>query len=156
VRDICKRAAVGRSTFYAHYAGKDDLMRGGFRLLRDQMMTPPRGAARQNGRRPDGLSFSLAMFEHAREHAHLHRALLGERGSAIAREAVRDMLSDIVRRELASARKPAQETVPRELTVHYVVGAFMGVVAWWLDSGAKQSARQVDALFRQLTTEGLA
>ena len=27
VEDICRRADVGRSSFYAHYTGKDDLMR---------------------------------------------------------------------------------------------------------------------------------
>ena len=27
IKDICDAANVGRSTFYAHYEGKDDLMR---------------------------------------------------------------------------------------------------------------------------------
>ena len=34
VDDICSQAGVGRSTFYAHYAGKDDLLRRVFDHLR--------------------------------------------------------------------------------------------------------------------------
>jgi AcrR family transcriptional regulator len=156
VRDICVRAAIGRSTFYAHYRGKDDLMRGGFKALRDQLAERPAAEAGQNGISAGGFAFSLDMFEHARDHARLHGTNRGDRAIAIARESVRAMLAELVRRELAAAAARPQEAMPRELVVHYVVGAFMGVCRWWLESGDKLSARQVDALFRRLTTEGIA
>ena len=34
IKDICDSANVGRSTFYAHYTSKDDLMRSGLENLR--------------------------------------------------------------------------------------------------------------------------
>src|SRR5262245_43898475 len=70
VEEICARVNTGRSTFYAHYTGKDDLMRSGFKQLRaaiqEKTGTAP-GAFQDRG-----LAFSLAMFEHVRDHAHLH------------------------------------------------------------------------------------
>jgi AcrR family transcriptional regulator len=34
IKDICEAANVGRSTFYEHYTGKDDLKRCGLEHLR--------------------------------------------------------------------------------------------------------------------------
>jgi hypothetical protein len=37
-----------------------------------------------------------------------------------------------------------------------MVGAFMGVVAWWLDGGAKLPIERIDDMFRHLASEGMA
>ena len=48
------------------------------------------------------------------------------------------ILSGLVRNELDGIvdEKPS-DAIPRELVVQYVVGAFMAVMTWWLDGGAK-------------------
>ncbi len=157
IEDICEAANVGRSTFYAHYTGKDDLKRSGLEHLRQQLLDHRRdalAAADNGGNR--SLAFSLPMFEHARDHIDLYRALVGNRGGAVALGAIRQILSDLVRDELnASAGKNFDGAIRRELVVHYVVGAYMAVMTWWLDGGAKLPPRQVDAMFRRLATEGI-
>jgi AcrR family transcriptional regulator len=157
IEDICEAANVGRSTFYAHYIGKDDLKRSGLEHLRQQLLDHQRAAlaAADNGGNRS-LAFSLPMFEHAREHIDLYRALVGNHGGAVALGTIRQILSDLVRDELhASAGKNPNGAIPRELVVHYVVGAYMAVMTWWLDGGAKLPPQQVDAMFRRLAIEGI-
>jgi hypothetical protein len=97
------------------------------------------------------------MFEHARDHIDLYRALVGGRGGTLALGTIRQILSDLVRNELASTvDQKAAEIIPREFVVQYVVGAFMAVMTWWLDAGAKLSPQRIDAMFRRLATEGIA
>jgi hypothetical protein len=100
------------------------------------------------------LGFSLTLFEHARDHMNLHRALVS--GGAVALGTIRQILSDLVRDELAAtADKKSEDAIPRELVVQYVVGAFIAVLTWWLDRGAKLPPQRIDAMFRRLATEGI-
>ena len=157
VDDICKAANVGRSTFYAHYTSKDDLRRSGLdrlrRFLRDHQREALTASENADGR---SLTFSLPMFEHARGHIDVYRASVGSRGGAIALSTIRQILSDLVRDEIvAGAGKNPNGAIPRELVVQYVVGAYMAVLTWWLDGGAKLPPRQMDTMFRRLATEGI-
>jgi AcrR family transcriptional regulator len=157
VEDICHAANVGRSTFYAHYAGKDDLKRSGLENLRRQLADCQRRALEGHGDIGDRrLAFSLPMFEHARDHHHVYRALAGSRGGTVALGKLRQILCDLVRAELATMDEHSADAVPRELAVQYVVGAYLALLTWWLDAGAKLSPQRMDAVFRRLATEGIA
>jgi hypothetical protein len=95
------------------------------------------------------------MFEHARDHLHHYRALVGSRGGAMTLDAIRQILSDLVRDELAATATKAGDDTPRELVIQYVVGAYMAVLTWWLDGGAKLSPERIDEMFRRLATGGV-
>lgn len=157
IKDICDAANVGRSTFYAHYTSKDDLKRRGLEPLRRLLVDRQREALATPGdMRERSFGFSLAMFEHARDHKHHYRALVGGRGGAVALGTIRQILSDLVRAELAAAvGKNSATVIPRELVVQYVVGAYMAVLTWWLDESAKLPPQRIDSMFRRLATEGI-
>jgi AcrR family transcriptional regulator len=155
VEDICDAANVGRSTFYAHYSSKDDLKRSGFEHLRQQLADRQKQARAAPGNIKDrSFGFSLTMFEHARDHIDLYRALVRDRGGTVSLGQIRQILSDLVRNEFA-ATENSVDMIPREFVVQYVVGAFMAVLLWWLDGGAKLPPNSVDAMFRRLVTEGI-
>jgi AcrR family transcriptional regulator len=156
IKDICDAADVGRSTFYAHYTSKDDLKRSGLEHVRALLIDRQREARATGETRDRGLGFSLTMFEHAHDHIDHYRALAGGRGGTVALGSIRRMLSDLVRDELAATVDGnPQRAVPREFVVQYIVGAYMAVLTWWLDGGAKLPPRRIDAMFRRLATEGV-
>lgn len=157
IGDICDAANVGRSTFYAHYTSKDDLRRSGLDHMRKRIIDQHRDALATNGDLRDRpLAFSLAMFEHARDHLDRYRALVGSGGGAVALTTIRETLSDLVRDELTvTTDQKSTDAIPRELVVQYVVGAYMAVLTWWLDGGAKLPPQRMDAMFRRLAPKGI-
>jgi AcrR family transcriptional regulator len=158
VDDICEAAHVGRSTFYGHYASKDDLKRRGLVAhLRRELLEHRENALATSGHAGERrLAFSLPLFEHARNHIEAYRALVGSRGGEIALGAIREILSDLLRKELAANGDAASaDAMPRELVIQIVIGAYMTVLTWWLDGGAKLPPHRIDAMFRRLATEGL-
>ena len=155
VEEICERANVGRSTFYAHFTSKDDLKRRGLEHLRRELIERQDSASSLTDTNVPGLAFTSTMFEHARDHIHLYRALVGSRGGAIALTTIRQTLCEIVHGELAEIRNKDPHGTPRELAVQYIVGAFMAVLTWWLDGGAKLPSQRINAMFQRLATTAL-
>jgi AcrR family transcriptional regulator len=156
VQDVLDRADVGRTTFYAHYRDKDDLLVDGLGQLRAFLREHQQTAhARSGGLRERALGFSLAMFEHAGEQRALFRAIVGRRAGAIVMQHIRRVFTELVREDL-KALAPRAPDAPIEAIVEYAVGSLMAILMWWADlrSGAP-SAAEADALFRRLTIPGL-
>ena len=154
IQDIVDEANVGRSTFYDHYTGKEDLLRGGFQNLRKELAEMQRAArVRSAGSPGEPIGFSLAMFEHALKYTDVYRALVGGRGGAVALAQIRQVLMDLVRKELSAAW--AGDVASRELAVQFVVGAFLSVLTWWLERKPRLQPAEVDGIFRRLAFDGL-
>jgi AcrR family transcriptional regulator len=155
VDEICATANVGRSTFYAHFRSKDDLKRSGLEELRRSLMSRQRAGAADG--QQERFAFSLQILSHARDHLDHYRALAHGRGATVVLEKVRQVVCDLVRSELeARGHRDAADASQYEVTIQYVVGAYMSVLTWWLDSGARLAPERVDCMFRQLTGEGIA
>lgn len=156
IGDICAAADVGRSTFYAHFKNKDDLKRSGLEPLHKFLHTQQNETLGLRKGDAHPFAFSLAMFEHARDYSQHYHALVGGRGGTVSLAKIREILSDLVRCDLAiTADRPLSRAMPRDFVVQYVGGAFMSVLTWWLDGGAKQPPHEMDAMFRALVTKGI-
>lgn len=158
VQDIIDRANVGRSTFYAHFVGKDDLLKEGLtqlgKMLREYQrisnVTPVTSRERC-------LGFVLPLFEHADGHADLYRAIVGRRSGAVVMGRLREVLVELVRDDLkALDDSGVREPVPRGAMIQFIVGALMAFMTWWIDQRSRIPATEAVSMFQRLIQPTLA
>lgn len=157
VADIIARANVGRSTFYAHHGSKESLLMSGLHRLREFLQQQQREAAVAAGTNGVRFGFSRALFEHADSHRDLYHALVAKETGAPVSQRMRALVADLVRRDLETVKRPARSPeVPRGAAVQFATDALFSVLIWWVDTKAKLTAAEADALFRRLALPGLA
>ncbi len=143
VEEICSMASVGRSTFYLHYADKDDLKQRGF----EAHLLGELSADLVVGDCPDRiLAFSLPILRHIQQSSGLHRMLVGGAGETIGFASI----ETIVRGAVAKGLRDRLDlcAAERKWLIAFLTGAFMGMVRSWLDTGMSSDASSVDAAFR--------
>jgi AcrR family transcriptional regulator len=149
IQHICVRAGVGRSTFYTHFADKEELLLVGFDDLRRLLRQTSKAALRTG----QGLSFAHGLLEHAHENRRLFRALVGKRSSQAVQKRFLQLVLELTEEELTPR---VRESPRRAATVHFLSGALIQLVVWWLESRKPLPPAELDALFQQLTAPVLA
>mgnify|MGYP006202466261 FL=1 len=141
ISDLTDRADVGRSTFYSHFDSKEDLLFAGFDRWVLTLGTGGEGAPRPS---PARYAFSLPLLRHIRQQRSFFDATMVRSGDPRIRRRITRLLSERVEGELAEELPHAQRTA----RARAVVGAFMGLVVWWLEEAPSTAVEDVDRIFR--------
>ena len=172
VQEILDRANVGRSTFYMHFRGKDELLVSAIHELLGPVDESREAAASatdfsnaHNG--TDRLcaasqritSFSLRIFEHILHHRRTAAAVMGAKAWAVVHEHLRRILAEQIADDLKRhfrGRQRSAGQIPPELLAQYVAGTFILVLNWWVESRTRLEPKEVNTLFRSLVEPTLS
>ena len=161
VQDIIDRADVGRSTFYAHFRDKDDLLLSGFDdELREAFGGPAAGWTQFRAAAPSespapmaGESPSERLFRHAAKHRDLFRVLTRRRGAwPLVRRRMEETLTEVFQQRLGDI---GVDGLPVEVVARYLASGLLGLLSWWLEDGMKIDPSLMERTFDTLATKGI-
>lgn len=152
VQEVLDRANVGRSTFYVHYRDKNDLLFSQLEMFLDVMSTRL-SRTREDSKRVVAVA---EIFEHIGGQNRMYRAL-AESGQL---QDFFDMAQDAFARGIARRlRESGRATGLRrdELAARSMLlaGGLLALLRWWIDRGAKESPKAMDAVFHRLVWDGV-
>lgn len=146
VSELLERAEVGRSTFYNHYRGKDDLLLRSFADMIRMLDGCLEGRER--------LFAVRELFTHVGESLAFHHALGRARMLERLYGAGVDCASGLIQGHLAPPAGDAREAPPPELRARALAGALFALLRWWVESGRPIAPEAMDGHFHRLAGPG--
>jgi AcrR family transcriptional regulator len=146
VTDICERAMIHRTTLYKHYPDKYALLEQGMRqmfdaLTADEEHLPPSAYSVEHP-----PPYFVRLFEHAAKHQQFYKLMLCGEGIGRFQQLVKDYIADMAAargHDVPPAKQPQQFVVPSDMHAHYVAGAALSLLAWWLEQDMPLSPHQM-------------
>lgn len=152
VQHVLDRAKVGRSTFYSHFVGKEDL------FLSDvedffQMMSCHLSRNKEASTR---LAPVRELFAHvAQAHEFMAALVASGRIHEILQLAQGHFAKGIEQRLAEIPRSRGIPPATRTVLGIAASGAMLSLMSWWIDRGSHASVEQIDAVFHNLVWSGI-
>lgn len=151
VQDIIERADVARSTFYAHYVDKDDLLTGQNGIFAESLGND----MAEHSAHGEGFS-SLNWFQHIQVQGDILKVIAKDPAMDIAMKTLRKLILHSVQEGLQTHhRSDGKPQIPMSLLADYLTDTLMSMVRWWYQNDMIYSPQQMDAMFKQLVLPGV-
>ena len=136
VTDICRRAMVHRTTFYAHFNDKQELLHYLLEGLERECAATCLPQDPERGPREYLLTAARNTFQFFAQRRALYRACLNSGAEAMA-HTLEDCAAGEVCRLLSEPRfREASPQVDPQVAAHFYTGAMLSLIRWWLSSDA--------------------
>ena len=157
VKEILHRANVGRSTFYAHFGDKNELLQSCIHdILRSASLDAGQGAT---GSAERILRFSLPILDHIERHRAGGQVALAPEGQGAVHEQLSHAITNLIENEVTIALHRQRRSVGRpsaSLLARWIASTFVLVLDWWARSESPLPAREAARLFRRLIEPSLS
>ena len=154
VGDIIERADVGRSTFYAHFETKDDLLRATCdELFRHVFEDHP--AAEESHDFSEATASLPGMLTHILYHLHDDRERYARIFSCESAELFWASFKEQLARLVTSRGLPQtmrEQGVPEDFFIDWYCSSFVEAVRWWFRTGLASSPEELEGFFETVTS----
>lgn len=150
VQELLERSGVARSTFYAHFRDKEDLLVAGY----ESIGSPRIRVHEVSGRKRIMLDVSAWLFSATERHAALTSAFFSRASQDIILPHLENVLLIQVREHFRQIGLYSNE-LRGEMAVRSFVGALLGLWLWWVRHDYPCSANEATDTFDALMSDGI-
>lgn len=151
VQEIIDTANVGRTTFYAHFETKDDLLKALCEELFGHIVCSALDCTHTHGLYSDRNapeSVFCHLLQHLQEDENNILELLSCESSELFLRYFKDSLNELIRSQFVNQNRKINMDIPQDFLVNHISGSFVEMVLWWIKGHMKQTPEELDRYFR--------
>lgn len=151
VQEIIEEANIGRSTFYAHFETKDDLLKELCKELFGHIVNSAKDCSHTHGLYLNGntpKSVFCHLLQHLQENDNNILGLLSCESSEIFLRFFKDSLNELIYAQFVNENRNNNSKLPDDFLVNHISGSFVEMVLWWIKGRMKQTPEELDRYFR--------
>ena len=151
VQEIIDEANIGRTTFYAHFETKDDLLKELCEELFGHIIDSALDCTHTHGLYSNANvpeSIFCHLLQHLQENDNNILELLSCESNDIFLRYFKSCLSELSRTQFGDSITQNRNDVPADFLINHISGSFVEMVLWWINGGLKYEPEQLDQYFR--------
>lgn len=151
VQEIIDEANVGRTTFYAHFETKDELLKALCEELFGHIIDSALDCTHTHGLYSNGNvpeSVFCHLLQHLQENDNNILGLLSCESSEIFLRYFKDSLNELIRMQFVNQNRQKNTNIPQDFLINHISGSFVEMVLWWIKGHMKQKPEELDGYFR--------
>ena len=144
-------ANVGRTTFYAHFETKDDLLKALCEELFGHIISSALDCTHTHGLYSDRNapeSVFCHLLQHLQEDENNILELLSCESSELFLRYFKDSLNELIEDQFVNQNRKNNTDIPQDFLVNHISGSFVEMVLWWIRGRMKQPPDELDRYFR--------
>lgn len=143
ISDICEEALINRSTFYAHYEDKYELLMGLFEEKKLSLLKEFEGNENVSFSKQYLMDLLNILIDHIEENKGIYGAILTNNRNGI----LIDFLIDVIERDVSERLKNSNEiknsTLPLDIIVKFYAGGLINIGITWITRTEKYSKEEL-------------
>lgn len=150
VQDIIGAADVGRTTFYAHFETKDDLLKSVCEELFGHIISSAIDSAHSSGLYSDEeppRSVFCHLLQHLQKNDNNILGLLSCKSSDLFLQYFKGSMNRLIRSQFAIRSSGLSADVPDDFLINHITGSFVEMVNWWIKGHMQQTPEELDRYF---------
>ena len=150
ISDVCSKALINRSTFYAHYNDKYELL---VELI-DELKSNLLATLQKNENEINTKEYFMAMLEllmnHIDEKRNIYTAILVNNRNSILMDILIDVANKDINKRIQSDKENISANIPSDIITKFYLGAIISIGMEWLTNNNKYSKGELLNYFKVL------
>lgn len=143
VSDICEKALINRSTFYAHYNDKYELFADLIEDLKSSLAKELSTNSNISNSKEYYLEMLKIFLDHVEKEKDIYNAIIIHNQNSVIIDMVYDTLKEDIKNRLAVEKSHEKNNIPRDIIAKFYLGAVLNVGTEWLKNPSRYSKQDI-------------
>lgn len=155
VSDICEEALVNRSTFYAHFSDKYELLAQYIEVLKESLLNELNTNEHISNTRDYYLKMLEIFLNHAESHQDIYRPIMQNNRNNVVLDMAYSAFNNALENSLKQIETDKKEHIPSSFVSQFYLGAILGICMGLVANPQKYTKEEILSYLNKLIPEDL-